>query len=102
LVRPKNAIVKQYQRLLNLDGVDLVFTDEALDAAADEAMKQQTGCRGLRAVIEHTLLNVMYEVPSRRDIRKVVVDAPAIRGESTPKMYDYTGRVLGSDMEKAA
>jgi ATP-dependent Clp protease ATP-binding subunit ClpX len=102
LVRPKNAIVKQYQRLLNLDGVDLVFTEDALSAAADEALKQQTGCRGLRSVIEHTLLDVMYEVPSRRDIRKVVVDAAAIRNESAPKMYDYTGRALGAELDKAA
>ncbi len=102
LVRPKNAIVKQYQRLLNLDGVELVFTEDALSAAADEALKQQTGCRGLRSVIEHTLLDVMYEVPSRRDIRKVVVDAAAIRNESAPKMYDYTGRALGAELDKAA
>ena len=102
LMRPKNAIVKQYQRLLSLDGVDLVFTEDALNAAADEALKQQTGCRGLRSVIEHTLLDVMYEVPSRRDIRKVVVDAGAIRGESAPKMFDYTGRALGAELDKAA
>jgi ATP-dependent Clp protease ATP-binding subunit ClpX len=102
LTRPKNAIVKQYQRLLNLDGVDLVFTDDALNAAADEALKQQTGCRGLRSVIERTLLDVMYEVPSRRDIRKVVVDAAAIRSESAPKMYDYTGRALGAELDRAA
>ncbi len=102
LTRPKNAITRQYQGLLNLDGVDLVFTDEALDAAADEALKQQTGCRGLRSVIERTLLDVMYEVPSRRDIRKVVVDAAAIHGDGAPKLYDYTGRMLGSEMDKAA
>jgi ATP-dependent Clp protease ATP-binding subunit ClpX len=102
LVRPRNAIIKQYQRLLSLDGVELVFTEDALNAAADEALKQQTGCRGLRSVIEHTLLDVMYEAPSRRDIRKVVVDAAAIRKESAPKMYDYTGRALGAELDKAA
>ncbi|MCL5997659.1 MAG: ATP-dependent Clp protease ATP-binding subunit ClpX [Chloroflexi bacterium] len=102
LIRPKNAIVKQYQRMLSLDGVDLVFTDDALHAAADEALKQQTGARGLRTIIERTLINVMYEAPSRRDIRKVVVDALAIRGESAPKMYDYTGRVLGAELDQAA
>jgi ATP-dependent Clp protease ATP-binding subunit ClpX len=102
LVRPKNAIVKQYQRLLSLDGVDLVFNDDALQAAADLAMKQQTGARGLRSIIERTLMNVMYEVPSRRDIRKVVVDAAAVRGEGAPKMYDYTGRLLGAELDQAA
>jgi ATP-dependent Clp protease ATP-binding subunit ClpX len=102
LVRPKNAITKQYQRMLSLDGVDLVFTEEGLRAAADEALKQQTGARGLRSIIERTLMNVMYEVPSRRDIRKVVVDAPAIRGDIAPKMYDYTGRVLGAELDQAA
>jgi ATP-dependent Clp protease ATP-binding subunit ClpX len=102
LVRPKNAIIKQYQRLLSLDGVELVFTDDALHAVAELAMKQQTGARGLRSIIEHTLVNVMYEVPSRRDIRKVVVDAQAIRGEAPPKMHDYTGRVMGVELDQAA
>ena len=102
LTRPKNAIVKQYQRMLSLDGVELVFTDDALHAAADLAMKQQTGARGLRAIIERTLVNVMYEVPSRRDIRKVVVDGAAVRGDAAPKMYDYTGRALGAELDQAA
>jgi ATP-dependent Clp protease ATP-binding subunit ClpX len=102
LTRPRNAIVKQYQRMLSLDGVDLVFTDDALHAAVDEALKHQTGARGLRSIIERTLLNVMYEVPSRRDIRKVVVDAQAVRGTGAPKMYDYTGRVLGVELDQAA
>lgn len=102
LIRPRNAIVKQYQRLLSLDGVELVFTDDALHAAADLALKLQTGARGLRAIIERILLNVMYEVPSRRDIRKVVVDAAAVRGVTPPQMHDYTGRVLVAEMDQAA
>ena len=103
LTRPKNAITKQYQRLLSLDGVELVFTDDALRAAADEAMKLETGARGLRSIIERALLDVMYEVPSRRDIRKVVVDAAAVRNQASPKLYDYTGRLLGVDqLDKAA
>lgn len=102
LTRPRNAIIKQYQRLLSLDGVELVFNDEALHAAADLALKQQTGARGLRAIIERTLLNVMYEVPSRRDIRKVLVDAAAVRGETQPQLHDYTGRTLGADLDQAA
>jgi ATP-dependent Clp protease ATP-binding subunit ClpX len=102
LTRPRNAIVKQYQRMLSLDGVELVFTDEALSAAADLALEQQTGARGLRAIIERTLVNVMYEVPSRRDIRKVIVDGASLRGESSPRMFDYTGRALGTEMDQAA
>ncbi len=103
LTRPKNAITKQYQRLLSLDGVELVFTDDALRAAADEALKLETGARGLRSIIERALLDVMYEVPSRRDIRKVVVDAAAVRDQASPKLYDYTGRLLGVDqLDKAA
>jgi ATP-dependent Clp protease ATP-binding subunit ClpX len=102
LTRPRNAIVKQYQRMLSLDGVELAFSDDGLYAAAELALDQQTGARGLRAIIERTLINVMYEAPSRRDIRKVVVDGPAIRGEGSPKMYDYTGRVLGTELDQAA
>ncbi len=103
LTQPKNAITKQYQRLLSLDGVELIFTEDGLRAATDEALKLETGARGLRAIIERVLLDVMYEVPSRRDIRRVVVDATAIRGQSSPKLYDYTGRLLGMDqLDKAA
>ena len=102
LTRPRNAIVKQYQRMLSLDGVELVFSDDGLRAVAEMALEQQTGARGLRAIIERTLMNVMYEAPSRRDIRKVVVDGPAIRSEGSPKMYDYTGRVLGVELDQAA
>jgi ATP-dependent Clp protease ATP-binding subunit ClpX len=103
LTRPKNAITKQYQRMLSLDGVDLVFTDDALRAAADEALKLETGARGLRAIIERVLLDVMYEVPSRRDIRRVVVDDAAVRGLTPPRMFDHTGRMLGAEaLDKAA
>lgn len=102
LTRPRNAVVKQYQRLLSLDGVDLTFTNEALRAAADEALQRGSGARALRAIIERTLMDVMYEVPSRRDIRKIVVDAPAIRNQSNPKLYDVNGRLIGGQMDKAA
>ncbi len=102
LTRPRNAIVKQYQRMLTLDNVELVFTDDALQAVADLTLAQQTGARGLRAIIERTLMNVMYEVPSRRDVRKVIVDGSSVRGEAAPKMYDYTGRILGVELDQAA
>jgi ATP-dependent Clp protease ATP-binding subunit ClpX len=102
LTKPRNAIIKQYQRLLGLDGVELVVTDDALRAAADEAMKQGSGARALRSIVERTLMDVMYEIPSRRDIRKVVVDALAVRGQAGPKLHDQTGRLIGSQLDKAA
>lgn len=74
LTEPKNAIVKQYQKILQLDHVDLEFKKEALTAAAEGALKQRTGARGLRTIIEDVLLDVMYEVPSRADVAKIVVE----------------------------
>lgn len=86
MVEPKNALVKQFQRLLSFDGIDLVFTDDALAAAADMALKRETGARGLRTIIENCLLDVMYEVPGRRDVKKVVVDQNAIERTGTPQL----------------
>ncbi len=85
LTEPKNAIVKQYQKLLQIDRVDLVFSDEALDAAAEEALRHKTGARGLRTIVEEVLLEVMYEIPSRSDVRKVVIDAEVIRHHGQPQ-----------------
>ena len=73
LTEPRNALVKQYQKLFELDGVELEFTDDAIAAVADQAMERGTGARGLRAIIEEVLLHVMYDVPSRGDIAKVIV-----------------------------
>src|SRR5207249_324575 len=73
LTEPKNAIVKQYQKFLALDKVELQLTQEALQAAAAGAAKRKTGARGLRTIIEEVLLDVMYEIPSRTDVRRVVV-----------------------------
>ncbi|MCX7796702.1 MAG: ATP-dependent Clp protease ATP-binding subunit ClpX [bacterium] len=84
LVEPKNAILKQYQRLLALDGVELVFTPDVLSAVADEALKQGTGARGLRSIIEKVMLDVMYEVPKRPEVVRCIIDASVIRGESSP------------------
>jgi ATP-dependent Clp protease ATP-binding subunit ClpX len=84
LMEPKNALVRQYKRLLALDGVDLVFTEDALRTTAEEAMKTQIGARGLRTILERTLLDVMYEIPSRDDVQKCVVRAETVRGESPP------------------
>ena len=82
LTEPKNAIVKQYQALFKMDGIELVFTEAALDAAAEKAVHQKTGARGLRTILEQTLLDVMYELPCPEDIEKCVVDSGVILGTS--------------------
>ena len=103
LTKPKNALTKQFQRLFKLDGVELVFTADALEAAAEAAYDQKTGARGLRSIIEDTLLDVMYEIPSRKDIKKCVITQAVILGESRPELYDEFGRLLGSnELNKAA
>ena len=81
LTRPKNALVKQYQRLLAMDDVELEFTDEALEAIADEALERGTGARGLRAIMEELLVPVMFEIPDRADAGRVTVTAEMVRGE---------------------
>ena len=91
LTEPKNAIVKQYQQLFRIDGVELEFTQEALEAAADKALQHYTGARCLRYVVEETLLDVMYELPSLDGVVKCVVDADSIRGAGTPTLITESG-----------
>jgi ATP-dependent Clp protease ATP-binding subunit ClpX len=91
LVEPSNALTKQFRRLFALDGVELQFTDDALAEAAKEAMASQAGARGLRTILERTLLDVMYEIPSRDDITKCVVRPETIRGESPPLLITRSG-----------
>ncbi len=91
LTKPKNAIVKQFQQLFALDGVELIFTPEALEAAAEEALKRKTGARGLRTIIEETLLDVMYEIPSMPDVARCIVNADAIRGKGHPILLNSRG-----------
>jgi len=78
LVEPKNALVKQYQKFFEFENVELEFTDDALNAVADQALLRGTGARGLRAILEEVLLSVMYELPSREDIEKVVIGADVV------------------------
>jgi ATP-dependent Clp protease ATP-binding subunit ClpX len=94
LTEPKNALIKQYQQIMALDGVELVFTPDALEAAAEEALRLKTGARGLRTVLENCMLDVMYEVPSRRDVAKCIVDAEVIRGRRHPILIGRNGQVL--------
>ncbi len=93
LTEPKNALVKQYQRLFDLDNVELEFESEALDAIAELAMKRGTGARGLRAILESTLLLVMYEVPSRGDIAKVLITKACIEDGALPTFTQRTGDI---------
>src|SRR5437879_11639136 len=92
LTEPKNAIIKQYQKFLQLDRVELVFTNDALDAAAEGAMKQRTGARGLRSIIEDVLLDVMYEIPSRADVRRVIINGDVITERNKPLLVTRTER----------
>ena len=87
LVEPKNALTKQYKHLLELDDVKLEFEQGALEAAAELAMARGTGARGLRSIIESTLLDVMFETPGNDTIQRVVITGEAIRGEGSPLIY---------------
>ncbi|MBA3264931.1 MAG: ATP-dependent Clp protease ATP-binding subunit ClpX, partial [Nocardioidaceae bacterium] len=86
LIEPRNALTKQYQKLFEIDNVDLEFTDDAVEAIADQAMLRGTGARGLRAILEEVLLNVMYDVPSREDIAKVVVTREVVSDNVNPTL----------------
>lgn len=86
LTKPKNAIVKQFQKMFELDNIDLVFTDEALDAMADLALERKTGARGLRSILEKILLDEMFEAPSRKDITKIIIDEENVKNDIPPKM----------------
>jgi ATP-dependent Clp protease ATP-binding subunit ClpX len=101
LTEPKNALVKQFQRSFALDGVELVFTEDALEAAAEEAMRHKMGARSLRTVVEETLLDVMYEIPSHPDIKKCVVDAEAIRGHRRAILLSGGGQAVEALGEEA-
>ena len=86
LTEPKNALTRQYARFFEMDGVELVIVNDALGAIAEQAMKRGTGARGLRAIMEEVLLNTMYELPSRSDVARVVVDAEVVRERINPTL----------------
>jgi ATP-dependent Clp protease ATP-binding subunit ClpX len=100
LTEPKNALVRQFQRFFAMDGVELVLTPEAIETCAREALKHRTGARGLRTVLEDTLLDVMYEIPSRNDVKKCVVNAEAIERRQRPLLLTRSGQVV--DLEPVA
>jgi ATP-dependent Clp protease ATP-binding subunit ClpX len=84
LTEPRNALVKQYRKLFEMDGVELEFTDDAMEAVADQAILRGTGARGLRAIMEEVLLPVMYDIPSRDDVAKVVITEQTVRSNVNP------------------
>jgi ATP-dependent Clp protease ATP-binding subunit ClpX len=86
LTKPKNALVKQYRKFFEFDGVELEFADDALDAIADQAILRATGARGLRAIMEEVLLNTMYELPSRQDVTKCVIDGEVVKTKVNPTL----------------
>ena len=94
LTEPKNALAKQFTEFFSLDNVELVLTEDALAAAAEEALRHKTGARGLRTVLEDCLLDVMYEIPSRADVKKCVIDADSIRGIRRPLLLTRSGQAL--------
>lgn len=88
LTQPKNALVKQYTKMLELDDVDLEFTEEALSAISEKAIERKTGARGLRSIIEESLIDIMFDVPSNENVTKVVITAQTINEETEPELYD--------------
>jgi ATP-dependent Clp protease ATP-binding subunit ClpX len=88
LTRPKNALVKQYQTLLSMEGVELTFTEESLKAIAHKALEKRTGARGLRSIIESCMLDVMYDIPSNTSIKEVIITPDVVNGQQAPmKVY---------------
>ncbi|WP_436653067.1 ATP-dependent Clp protease ATP-binding subunit ClpX [Lactiplantibacillus plantarum] len=86
LTEPKNALVKQYQRLIALDGAELDFNDDALRAIAQEALARNTGARGLRSIIEDTMRDIMYDIPSREDVKKVIITRETVADHAEPEL----------------
>jgi ATP-dependent Clp protease ATP-binding subunit ClpX len=91
LKEPKNALTKQYKRLFEMEGVDLEFRDDALASIAQKAMERKTGARGLRTILEHILLDIMYDLPTMDDISKVMIDESVVSGDADPFVL-YSGK----------
>ncbi|MCA1056352.1 ATP-dependent protease ATP-binding subunit ClpX [Rossellomorea aquimaris] len=102
LTKPKNALVKQYQKMLELDDVELEFTDDALLEIAKKAIERKTGARGLRSIIETMMLEVMFDLPSRDDIKKCIITKETILEDATPQLVLEDGTVIDSNEEKTS
>ncbi len=108
LTEPKNAITKQYEKLLGMENVEIEFREDALYAVAEKATQRKTGARGLRTILENVLLDTMYDLPQMEDVKKVVVDGAVVRGEAKPYLLyasnesSIDGDESGKDFKKAA
>jgi ATP-dependent Clp protease ATP-binding subunit ClpX len=101
LVQPKNALTKQYQKLFGFEGVQLKFTEGGLKAIAAEALKRKTGARGLRGVIESSMLDIMFEIPSKTNVKEVIIDEKVISGIGTPTLvYKSEEEMRAADEKK--
>ncbi|HDC9147642.1 TPA: ATP-dependent Clp protease ATP-binding subunit ClpX [Staphylococcus aureus] len=101
LTQPKNALVKQYTKMLELDDVDLEYTEEALSAISEKAIERKTGARGLRSIIEESLIDIMFDVPSNENVTKVVITAQTINEETEPELYDAEGNLINNSKTSA-
>lgn len=102
LVKPKNALIKQYQKLFKYENVDLTFTDEALKEISKKALDRKTGARGLRGVIEDAMLDIMYEIPSKANVKECIIDAGVIRKESEPQLVTGKGSADPGESEDSS
>jgi ATP-dependent Clp protease ATP-binding subunit ClpX len=102
LTEPRNALVKQYQRFFGYDSIELVFTDDALWSIADKALERETGARGLRSIIETALLDVMFELPSRKDVSKCAITKETIEKGVKPTLVTSAGHEIEDEEERAA
>ncbi|EGQ3336246.1 ATP-dependent Clp protease ATP-binding subunit ClpX [Staphylococcus pseudintermedius] len=101
LTQPKNALVKQYTKMLELDDAALEFTDEALAAISEKAIERKTGARGLRSIIEEALIDIMYDIPSTENVAKVVITKETIVNETEPELYDAEGNLVNTTKTSA-
>jgi len=101
LVQPKNAVTKQYQKLFSYEGVDLKFTEKALKAIAQMALKRKTGARGLRGVIEHAMLDIMFDLPSKPNVKECIIDEKVINDGAPPKLVYKTDEEMRAEASKS-
>lgn len=101
LTQPKNALVKQYTKMLELDNVELEFSEEALSAISEKAIERKTGARGLRSIIEEALIDIMYDVPSSENVSKVVITEQTINEEIEPELHDDEGNLINKNKTSA-
>ncbi len=102
LVEPKNALIRQFRKLFELDGVELEFTPGAIDAIAEMALKRGIGARGLRSILEEILLNVMYHVPSDEQVAQVIVEAAVVTDGVAPRLVSRAQLARSERREKSA